>query len=199
VGELYEADAHPTVFKSTAHQIQAGGEDKEQEFNILEMSTQPGDRSIYCALDNTIWSDGELVYVDFADVFVAQIRTESSDIQGIGLDIPSVIYPDRYSKPWLETAKSLKEQIRIQKSKIYTIEAREDSLKCFRSKNGKEYSPKALIEGSISHFAVPLSPNSEDDISMDSQPEMQDAIPALKEILRKLEKCLARKYLVCLS
>ncbi|KAI5854612.1 hypothetical protein BZA05DRAFT_392055 [Tricharina praecox] len=188
---LYEAKDYPTVFRSNAHQIQPTGEDREQEFTILEMTAQPGDRSLYCALDNTIWSDEDLVYVEFADVFLAQIRTESGNIQGIGLDIPSVLYPDRYSKPWLETAKLLKEQIATQKSKIYTIEAREESLKCFRSRNGKEYSPKTLLESAINHFAKPLKGSSDDDISMDSQPEMVDATPLLKEMLRKLEQIVA--------
>ena len=195
--DLFEPQDYPSVFRSIVHQIQTNGEDREQEFTVMEMVAQPGDRSLYCALEYTLWSDEDLVYVEFADVFLAQVRTESG-IQGIGLEIPSVLYLDRYSKPWIQTAKSLKEQIATQKSKLYTIEAREESLRCFRSRNGREYSPKALLESSISHFAKPLK-GSSDDISMDSQPEMLDATPFLKEMLRKLEKSLASKYLVCLS
>ncbi|KAF8244775.1 hypothetical protein K440DRAFT_588153 [Wilcoxina mikolae CBS 423.85] len=181
------------VFTSVAHQIQTDGSDRDQTFQILETTISQSDLTLYSALDTMVWTDEENpVYVDFADVVNFQIKTDMG-VQGTGIDIPAALYLDRYTKPWLESVKDLKEKIAAQKSRIIDLEAKEERLKSFGSM-GIEFNTKTLLEITTAHFATPLRVYADDgsgDITMDSQPELPDPTPLLKELLRKLEKNLS--------
>jgi hypothetical protein len=185
------------VFTSFAHQVEPNGTTREQEFQVLEITTSWRDSTIYDALDGIIWSeDDNPVYIDFSDVFTVQLRTESNE-PGSGIDISPIIYLDRYTKPWLATANAIKEKILAQKKKIEDIEGKEFRLKSFTTRAGSQYDPRTLLEGAIQHFGIPLKKRSHDeDISMESQPELPDPVPILKQMLRKLEKKIASMYFV---
>ncbi|KAA8910919.1 hypothetical protein FN846DRAFT_937502 [Sphaerosporella brunnea] len=194
--DVVENQEYPesAAFLSYAHQIYPDGQIRDQEFGILEITTSSRDSTIYGALDGIIWAeDDNPVYVDFSDIVSIQLRTETSDTPGSGVDIPATIYLDRYTKRWLEIANAVKEQIAFQKRKIEDIEAKEQKLKSFTTKDGSIYDPRTLLEGAIQHLGIPLKRNyDDDDISMDSQSELPDPIPILTQMLRKVEKKISR-------
>lgn len=192
-----EHEEFNSVFVSSAYQITPEGEERCDEFQVLDVSISPEDTTIYSALDNMIWSDEEnSVVVNFAEVFCVHLKTEFHINGGQGIEIPAVLYPDRYTRLWLDTVKSLREQISVQKARIANLDSKEARLKLFKSRNN-EYNPKSLLEITISHFATSLRINNDDgpdDIMMDSQPELPDPTPLLKELLRKLEKNLLSRF-----
>ena len=185
------------VFSSRAHQIQADGTTREQPFWVLETSISQSDSSLYSVLDNMIWADEEQpVYIDFADVVIFQTKAEAG-VQGCAIDLPTALYLDRYTEPWLESVKEVKRKIAAQKSRINALETKEERLKSFR-RGSTDYNPKALLELSIDHFASRMKMDPEDssgDITMDSQPDLPDPTPLLKELLHKLEKKLLGMYI----
>jgi hypothetical protein len=185
-----------SIITSVAHQIQTDGSNRDQEFQILETSISQSDLTLYSAFDNIIWSDEDNpVYIKFADVVNFQAKADLG-VQGTGIDIPTALYLDRYTEPWLDSVKDIKEQIAAQKSRIIDLEAKEERLKSFGS-IGNEFDTKTLLEITTAHFATSLRVYTDDgsgDITMDSQPEPPDPTPLLKELLRKLEKNLSSMW-----
>jgi hypothetical protein len=199
LGDVLNEEKYPEaeVFASFAHQVEPDGKTRDQEFQVLEVTTSWRDSTIYDALDGVIWSeDDNPVYIDFSDVFTVQLRTESNE-PGSGIDILPIIYLDRYTKPWLEVANAVKEKILAQKKKIEAIEGKGSKLKSFTTRTGSQYDPRTLLEGAIQHFGIPLKKRSDDeDISMVSEPDLPDPVPILKKMLQKLEKKIASAFFV---
>jgi hypothetical protein len=148
-------------------------------------------------MNGIIWTDDENeVFLRVGDVFTVHIFGPEGK-NGIETDIPADVYLDRYTADWRETSNQLKTEIRKKREEIVNLEVSTEKLTTFHRRNirdldsnGKGYSPKTLLELTISHFEAPVTKTeTDDDIAMDSQPVVDPTAP-LKELLVKLEQKL---------
>lgn len=192
---IYKSDNTPpesNAFTSSAYQLLPSGNSEETTtFSVLDPFLSPGDTTLYGILDNMIWSDeGNPVYVEFADIICVQLKMDA-DCSAPNIEIPAILYPDRYTKPWLGLANCLRRDINLQRTTIFELEAQEEKLLCY-SQDNVEYNPKELLELTIAHFATPLPKRNNVNITMDTQPEAPDPTPLLKQLMAKLEKKLSK-------
>lgn len=188
------------VFDSVAYQGQPSpDEPEEQTFQILEAKASPDCPNLYSVMNTLIWGDDDNeVLLKFADVFTVQVLAPQGKTSTDTI-IPADLYPDRYTEAWKTVSRELKKEIRQKREEIVELEVRAERLTNFQRRNmrdldssGKSYSPKALLELTISHFETPVTKHDDDDdITMESQPDL-DPTPILKELLVNLEHKLSR-------
>ncbi|KAF8463658.1 hypothetical protein BDZ91DRAFT_731373 [Kalaharituber pfeilii] len=180
--------------------------DSYDEFQVLtvsvpnELADAPG-ANIYNALDPIIWPDGDEnpgdVYLDYvADVFCISLKRDAPDVKGIGLDIPSDLYLNRYSKEYGPLVKEMKAQKLAVSCEIRNIEAREERLSRCRKRDigGDDSSVETvkLLGAAIEHFENLRLPSEEKDssgdISMEEKPDEHSSMTnQIREVLERLK------------
>lgn len=173
---------------STGRLFDDGVENKERasNFQLLEISVNANDSSIYSAIDSLIWDEGE-VAIDFNDVVILSIQ-QASGSPGTGVEIPTEIYLDRYTEPWLEQVADLKKNIRQLRNKREAIIKRALGLTQFHGENPVEF----LTETIRIYSEIIL--NQEFNILDDENTvPTENPIPSLEKILNNLKTNIASK------
>jgi len=203
----------PTPFTSTAV---SGEPYKPESFQVLTIPPVSNDRAnapfftIYSAIDRTLWSDqdGDVFLDPIADVFCISMTRETSDLPGLGLDIPVDLYMGRYTAPFVDLVRGMKLEKEKIRNEIKDLEKREEKLlHCRSSKAVVDISTvetTRLFEAAIEHIEyLRLSPGESkdeesDDVVMETQAEKPEEFSLmstdLKGILDRLKARLERTY-----
>ena len=218
IGQLSSLDgkSEPGPFTSTA----VSSEPYEpQSFQVLTIPPISNDRAnapfftLYSAIDQMLWSDqdgvaGDVFLDPIADVFCISMTRETSDLSGLGLDIPVDLYMGRYTAPFLDLVKGMKLDRGKIRNEIIDLEKREEKLlHCKNSKAVVDTSTvetTKLFEAAIEHIEyLKLSPGEpkdeeSDDVVMETQTEKPEEFSLmstdLKGILDRLKARLEGTY-----
>jgi hypothetical protein len=185
---LVDENVNLPSITSTGRLFDDGVENKERasNFQLLEITVNANDSSIYSAIDSLIW-DEEEVAIDFNDVVIFSIQ-QASGSPGTGVEIPTEIYLDRYTEPWLEQVADLKKNIRQLRNKREAIIKRAFGLTQFHSENPVEF----LTETIRIYSEIIL--NQEFNILDDENTApTENPIPSLEKILNNLKTNIASK------
>ncbi|KAL7273778.1 hypothetical protein RUND412_003355 [Rhizina undulata] len=196
------ATQQPLVDIETPSSTNAEESLSTERFYVLDLQIPAEPEStIYDAFDRVIWpGDGQgEVYVKFADVLCLQFKTNWDPRKGSGVNIPTELYPDRYTRTYADIAREVQQKIQKKLAEIDDLEQKEERLLKFRPRGygrGTEtYDPKALMEISFKHFETGSQFNAVDsgsaNMSISSDSGVLDVNLALKQLWAKIEKKLS--------
>ena len=185
---------------STAIRKVGGDIDTVNHFSCLDLTILPENNgNLYDILDATVWEEDAEEVDTFlslvADVFTLQLKGDDDKSKTFGIDIPSDLYLDRYTEPFLPFVKEMKKLRDETAIQIAEIEAKERKLKLFslEGSNAKTHDMLKLMEATTRHFSKPfrIETDNEDDLHMQGQsPVQQDITPILREITARILKKL---------
>lgn len=140
---------------------------------------------LYSAIDQVFWADrpgvaGGASLDPVADVLCISMTRETSDLPGLGHDIPVDLYMDRYTAPFVDYVKEMKLEREKVRNEIRDLEKREEKLLHCSSKAVVDTSmveTTRLLEAAIKHIEHLKLPPGEskdgesDDVVMETQVE----------------------------
>ena len=212
-----EGEYDPQPFTSIA--VETGDLLKKKPFQVLEVSVSDDLASmlgstLYNALDSILWGEndqaGDVYFEHVSDVLCIALKRDTTPSEfsggGIGLDIPTEIYMDRYSEKFLHVVRGMKSEKERLKSEIRKLECREEKLlHCRQSKAVVDTSTveiTKLLEAAIEHFEHlsvsidgKVSTDESEDVAMGLGEGRPDGFQHMKEhikgILSRLKTRLA--------
>lgn len=215
-----EGEHDPQPFTSIA--VKTGDLPKKEPLRVLEVSVSDDlantlGSTLYNALDSILWGEsdqatGDTYFEHISDVLCIKLKRDTIPSEfsggGIGLDIPTELYMDRYSEKFLPVIREMKLEKERLKSEIRKLECREEKLlHCRQSKTVIDTSTveiTKLLEAAIEHFEhlkvsiddkVPMDKSG--DVIMGSEEGKPDGFQYMKEhikgILSRLKTRLAGK------
>ncbi|KAF8428612.1 hypothetical protein EV426DRAFT_585045 [Tirmania nivea] len=204
-----DGKGEPSPFTSTAIQSEPF---EMKDFQVLTIPPISNDRAnapfptLYSAIDQMLWYDqdgvaGDIYLDPIADVFCISMTRETSDLPGLGLDLPVDLYLDRYTAPFVDLVRGLKLEREKIRNRIRDLEKREEKLLHCRSSKAmvdtSTVETARLFEAAIEHIKyLKLSPgkskNEEsDDVVMETRVEKPEEFSLmnteLKGILDRLK------------
>jgi len=150
------------IFHSVASRKSPGEREERTNFWCLELSltnvpSTSSTRSLYDAMDETIWSsdpDGtepdQFSIVQVADILIIRVLQSDTSSPGLSMRIPSSLYVDRYLSSNMAAAKVMRKDLADCKAKIGRLEEKQKMLhKVPHSKFGESADAITLLEIAI--------------------------------------------------
>lgn len=132
------------IFHSVASRVSPDEPEQRTNFWCLELSLSSASelsstRSLYDAMDETIWSsdsDGtepdHFSIVQVADILIIRVLQSDMTVPGVNLRIPPSLYVDRYLGQNMAAAKAMRKELADCKAKIAQLEEKQTSLQTFK-------------------------------------------------------------------
>ena len=193
----------------TSIAVETGDLVKRNPFHVLEVSVSDDlanavGSTLYNALDSILWGEidqatGDVYFEHISDVLCIALKRDTTPSEfsggGIGLDIPTELYMDRYSERFLHVVRRMKSEKERLKSEIRKFECREEKLlHCRQSKAVVDTSTveiTKLLEAAIEHFEHlkvsidgKVSVDEGGDVAMDLEEGRPDDFQRMKEHIK---------------
>ena len=158
--ELAPNEPLSTIFESRGlKRDPEEADDKCQTFSCLPMNIGSGmvdnGYSLYDALDEVIWdgAEGSEVFLkDIGNVITFSATCYSTSGSGIGIDIPSIWYPDRYLESSIQQAKEYRARKTTLENQINDLAAAKEQLLKFKAPRKPAVDASSLLAMAMEHF-----------------------------------------------
>ena len=154
------------------------------DFYCLTISVDPDESSpgatLYTILDHMLWndcSDDEVAYFsEVGEIFTIEITSRNEKGRGLGVEVPSVWYADRYLPSSVEQAKEMRVSQAAIRDELAQKDIKHERMNKFQSiSDGKEVDASKLLAKSLEYLQLKAARNQNP-----SEPDEMEAMPDTK-------------------
>ena len=187
--------------KGVKRELDDSGEFVEQCFHSLPVRVEQllVDRgmSLYDALDELLWanmSNNEVYLEEVADVLTFEVSNPNANSSGLGIDVPSVWYSDRYLESSIVAAKEMRKQKMAVEERLEQLENQRDKLTSLRRPGTGKIEASDLMAKATSYFEDTLAyRDSEKDVSGTWDQGSSSRLKEMVEDLKHLSERISHK------